>query len=79
MSTYLELLEAHYKASEAVLQRFRELEWARGDWQGFCPFRQHPDVRCTGTDGQRSAFGSATPRPHVEACPYHHLNQLEKP
>lgn len=66
---------------EAVLAAFRALECERSDWQGFCPFRRHSDVRCHGTDGHVSAVGTPKPRPHSEGCPYAILANLnlEKP
>jgi hypothetical protein len=64
---------------EGVVAKFREAEWARGDWQGFCPFRRHKDVMCLGTDGRVGAVGTPTPVPHSEACPYHALNALALP
>lgn len=60
----------------AVLDAFRALEWERSDWQGFCPFRRHADVRCQGTDGHVSAVGTPTPLPHNERCPYRLLSGL---
>jgi hypothetical protein len=64
-------------ALEDVVARFRELEWARGDWQGFCPFRGNKDVVCLGTDGRVAPVGKPSPRPHNELCPYHALHALE--
>lgn len=64
------------RAVEAVLAKFRQFEWARGDWQGLCPFRRHKDVGCLGTDGRVAAVGTPTPVPHAEHCPYHALTAL---
>lgn len=63
---------------EAVIRTFRDVEWARGDWQGVCPFRRHKDVLCPGTDGRVAAVGTSSPVPHAEGCPYHALNALKE-
>lgn len=62
---------------DEALAAFKALEWDRMDWQGVCPFRRHQDVRCQGTDGVRSGFGTPTPRPHADACPYSLLAKME--
>lgn len=59
-----------HERMRAALDAFRALEWERSDWQGFCPFRRHADVRCQGTDGRVSGAGTPKPRPHSEGCPY---------
>lgn len=66
------------RALEAVVAKFREAEWLRGDWQGICPFRRHKDIVCMGTDGRVAPVGTPSLVPHDEHCPYHALSVLEK-
>ena len=64
------------RALELVVEGFRALEWARTDWQGYCPFGRHKEVLCPGTDGNASGMGTPRPTPHREGCPYHALQAL---
>lgn len=64
----VEQAERERDEARATLAKFAQHEWVRTDWLGLCSFRYA--LRCPGSDGVNSGFGTPKPKPHSEHCPF---------